>query len=72
MTVSIVLAFESMRLLWLHLLTVDLLKSVPEIGIPVYLMEGRYDEEAPSELAERHLDAIGTPHGIVRSSLRPT
>ena len=51
----------SMRLLWPELLRVDLFDSVPEIKIPVFLMEGRYDHECPSEVAERYFGALKAP-----------
>ena len=51
----------SMRLLWPQMLEVDLFKSVPEMRIPVFLMEGRYDQECPSEIARNYLDAIRAP-----------
>jgi pimeloyl-ACP methyl ester carboxylesterase len=51
----------SMKLLWPQLLEVDLFSSVPEIGVPVFLMEGRYDKEVPSEIAERYFNALRAP-----------
>ena len=53
--------FDSMKLLWPQLLTVDLFRSVPEFKIPVYMMEGRFDHEVPSEIAERYFAAIQAP-----------
>lgn len=53
--------FGSMKLLWPELLTVDLFKSVPEFKIPVRMMEGRFDHEVPSEIAERYFEAIRAP-----------
>jgi pimeloyl-ACP methyl ester carboxylesterase len=53
--------FGSMKLLWPQLLKVDLFKSVPEFKIPVYMMEGRHDQESPSEIAQRYFDAITAP-----------
>jgi pimeloyl-ACP methyl ester carboxylesterase len=53
--------FGSMRLLWPELMTVDLFKSVPELKVPVYLMEGRFDKESPSEIAERYFAALRAP-----------
>lgn len=53
--------FGSMKLLWQQLLTVDLFRSVPEFKIPVYMMEGRFDHEVPSEIAERYFYAIRAP-----------
>jgi pimeloyl-ACP methyl ester carboxylesterase len=51
----------SMRLLWQQLLEVDLFKSVPEMRVPVFLMEGRNDWEAPYEIAEEYFDSIRAP-----------
>jgi pimeloyl-ACP methyl ester carboxylesterase len=51
----------SMRLLWPELLQVDLFESVPEIKVPVFLMEGRHDHECPSEIAERYFSALRAP-----------
>jgi pimeloyl-ACP methyl ester carboxylesterase len=53
--------FGSMKLLWPQLLKVNLFKSVPEFNIPVYMIEGRHDHEAPSEIAARYFDAIRAP-----------
>jgi pimeloyl-ACP methyl ester carboxylesterase len=53
--------FGSMKLLWPQLLTVDLSRSVPAFTIPVYLMEGRFDYEVPSELARRYFDGLAAP-----------
>lgn len=52
---------SSMRLLWPELLGVDLFESVPEIKAPVFFMEGRYDRECPSEIAERYFTALRAP-----------
>lgn len=51
----------SMRMLWPQLLEIDLFESVPEIRVPVFLLEGRYDHECPSEIAERYFDSIKAP-----------
>jgi pimeloyl-ACP methyl ester carboxylesterase len=51
----------SLKLLGPQLITVDLFKTVPEFKIPVYMMEGRYDHEVPSEIAQRYFDALKAP-----------
>ena len=51
----------SMRLLWPKLLGVDLFDSVPEMKVPVFLIEGRHDHECPSEIAERYFNALRAP-----------
>jgi pimeloyl-ACP methyl ester carboxylesterase len=51
----------SMRLLWPQLLDVDLFERVPEMRVPVFFIEGRYDRECPAEIAERYFDSIRAP-----------
>jgi pimeloyl-ACP methyl ester carboxylesterase len=51
----------SMKLLWQELLQVDLFRSVPEIKVPVFFMEGRHDHEVPSEIAARYFAALRAP-----------
>lgn len=53
--------FRSMRLLWPELLTVDLFGRVPELPVPVFLIEGRHDHEAPSDLAAKYFDVLRAP-----------
>jgi pimeloyl-ACP methyl ester carboxylesterase len=51
----------SMRLLWPELFEVDLFESVPEIKVPVFLMEGKHDHECPSEIAETYFNKLRAP-----------
>lgn len=51
----------SLQLLWPQLLKVDLFQSVSEMKVPVFLMEGRYDHEVPSEIAARYFAALKAP-----------
>lgn len=53
--------FGSMKLLWPQLMEVDLFESVPEIPVPVFLVEGRHDMEAPASVAERYFEALRAP-----------
>ena len=53
--------FGSLQLLGPQLLEVDLFQSVREIAVPVFLIEGRHDHEAPSEIAERYFDSLKAP-----------
>jgi pimeloyl-ACP methyl ester carboxylesterase len=53
--------FRSMRLLWPELLTVDLFARVPELRVPVFLIEGRHDHEAPSDLAAKYFQVLRAP-----------
>jgi pimeloyl-ACP methyl ester carboxylesterase len=51
----------SMRLLWPELLQVDLFQTVPEIKVPVFFVEGRYDRECPCEIAGRYFASVKAP-----------
>ena len=51
----------SMKLLWPELMTVDLFTAVPQLDVPVFFMEGRFDHEAPEENAVRYFDALRAP-----------
>jgi pimeloyl-ACP methyl ester carboxylesterase len=53
--------FGSMKLLWPQLMKVDLCRSVPELKVPVFFMEGRWDRECPSPLAAKYFDALEAP-----------
>jgi pimeloyl-ACP methyl ester carboxylesterase len=53
--------FGSMKILWPQLFAIDLFTSVTEFKIPVYLLEGRFDHESPSEIAERYFNIISAP-----------
>ena len=51
--------FASMDLLWPQIMSIDLPVQAPELDVPVYFLEGRYDHEVPSVLAERyHRDLV--------------
>jgi pimeloyl-ACP methyl ester carboxylesterase len=51
----------SMRLLWPQLMQVDLFRMVPELKVPVFFFEGRFDHEVPSEVATRYFEALRAP-----------
>ena len=51
-----------MRLMWPKIVTIDLRVAAPEIMIPVYFLEGRYDYEAPAVLAECYFKQLRAPH----------
>jgi pimeloyl-ACP methyl ester carboxylesterase len=51
----------SMRLLWPELSRVNLFEAVPELTIPVFFIEGRFDHEVPSEIAEKYFKALRAP-----------
>ena len=49
------------RLHWPQLLKVDLFRSVPGLELQVFFMEGRFDREAPSDIAAEYLAQLGAP-----------
>ncbi|MCX6556632.1 MAG: alpha/beta hydrolase [Candidatus Aminicenantes bacterium] len=51
----------SMKHLWPQLFKVDLFSSVPEMKVPVFFMEGRYDREVPPDIAARYFAALKAP-----------
>jgi pimeloyl-ACP methyl ester carboxylesterase len=51
----------SMKLLWPQLFKVDLFRSVPELKVPVFFIEGRHDHEVPTEIAARYFAALKAP-----------
>ena len=52
----------NMSLMLPKILDIDLLVQVPELKVPVYFLEGRYDWEAPAVLAECYLQRLKAPH----------
>jgi pimeloyl-ACP methyl ester carboxylesterase len=53
--------FGSMKLLWPQLMEVNLFETVPEVRLPIFFMEGRFDHECPSEIAARYFEALEAP-----------
>jgi len=44
-----------------ELATLDLVRSLPHIGVPVVMVQGRLDRVAPSEAAQRYADELQAP-----------
>ena len=53
--------FANMRLMWPKILDIDLMAQVPELEVPIYFLEGRYDHEVPATLAERYFEMLRAP-----------
>jgi pimeloyl-ACP methyl ester carboxylesterase len=51
----------SMRLLWPQLMRVNLFETVPELKVPVFFMEGRFDHEVPSDIAAKYFTSLRAP-----------
>ncbi len=52
----------AMNALWPQLWEVDLREQAPRLEVPIYLLEGWHDVNAPPELAEDYLQRLEAPH----------
>ena len=50
-----------MRLMWPKIVVIDLRVLAPEIRVPVYFLEGRFDYEAPAVLAALYFEQLRAP-----------
>lgn len=53
--------FANMRLMWPQILEIDLDVQAPELKVPVYFLEGRFDHEAPAALVEGYFQRLKAP-----------
>ena len=54
-------AFYNLRELWQEIISCDFITTVPSLAVPVYITQGRYDINTPSELARAWFDALEAP-----------
>lgn len=54
-------AFFSLEALWDEVVDYDLSVSVPELKVPVYLTEGRHDQNTPIPIAQDWFDKLKAP-----------
>ena len=54
-------AERSFDLLYADLLSVNLIEAVRQVEVPVFFAEGRYDQLAPVEVAERYFSGLVAP-----------
>ena len=54
-------AFFSLRAMWDEVVDFDLGETVPELKMPVYLTEGRHDQNTPIPLAEKWFNQLSVP-----------
>ena len=54
-------AGRSFELLYPELLSVNLIETVPQVEVPVFFAEGRHDQLAPVEVAERYFSSLIAP-----------
>lgn len=55
-------AFFSLKCLWEEVVDYDLNVTVPELKMPVYLTEGRHDQNTPIPIASAWFDALKAPY----------
>ena len=54
-------AGRSFDLLFGDLMSTNLIEAVPQVEVPVFFAEGRYDQLAPVEVAERYFSSLIAP-----------
>ena len=54
-------AFFSLRTLWDEIVACNLNEMIPDIDVPVYLTEGRHDQNCPPSIAEKGFAALDAP-----------
>lgn len=54
-------AFSSLRALWEEVVDFNLLEEVPALTMPVYLTEGRHDQNTPPVIAQEWFEALDAP-----------
>jgi pimeloyl-ACP methyl ester carboxylesterase len=54
-------AERSFELLYGDLLSVNLIETIRQVEVPVFFAEGRYDQMAPVEVAERYFSSLVAP-----------
>ena len=52
---------QSLKILWLKLLEVNLFETATQFEITIYFIEGRYDYNAPSLIASKYYESIKAP-----------
>ncbi len=55
-------AYFSLETMWEEIVDFDFNKDVTTLEVPVYLTEGRHDQNTPTEVAEKWFDALSAPH----------
>lgn len=53
--------FNSVRLIWPQLMTVNLSLQAPKLDVPVFFVLGRHDYEAPAIIAENYFNNLIAP-----------
>jgi pimeloyl-ACP methyl ester carboxylesterase len=54
-------SISSLKSLWPELMKINLLNSVTNFEIPVYLVQGKYDYNCPTELVDEYFEKITAP-----------
>lgn len=51
----------SLKELWPEVMKLDFRKTAKEIGVPVFFLQGRHDENTPSSLVQEYFDMLSAP-----------
>ena len=51
----------SMQNLWMEAINVNLFEQVPSLGIPVYILQGKYDKHTCTAVAKNYFDSLKAP-----------
>ncbi len=55
-------SFFNLRALWEEVVDINLFETAKKLEVPVYLTEGRHDQNTPIPIALRWYDALDAPH----------
>lgn len=55
-------AFFCLEAMWEEIVDFDFNKEVIKLDVPVYLTEGRHDQNTPTEIAEKWFNNLSAPH----------
>jgi pimeloyl-ACP methyl ester carboxylesterase len=55
-------AFFSLESMWEEIIDFDFNKDVTKLDMPVYLTEGRHDQNTPTQLAQKWFENLSAPH----------
>ena len=53
--------FFNLECMWNEVVDFNLMESVPELKMPVYLTEGRHDQNTPIPIARKWFEALKAP-----------
>lgn len=52
---------KSLQKLWIEVINANLFESHPELGVPFYMVQGKYDQHTVTEVAKDYFDFVRAP-----------